>query len=402
MIQKLLINPNLRIFITNERLDNASSFLREIKSHFEKNEKLRYLYGNYVNDEGKWSQTQIIVRPRTRNAKEPSIQCGSLDSSLVSQHYDIIIADDLVSRNNINTKEQMDKVKQYWKDLISLLEAGGLIVDVGTRWNFDDLHGELLEDSSYDKFIRSCWDTSHVPIFPEKFTMASLQEIKNSIGSYDFSCLYENSPTDNESSAFTRSYFENRFAENRLLDRRLNTFITIDNAPSTKRGSDYSGIIVNSVDTDNKWYLRHVLRFKGNSPALIDKIFELHNYFNPLIIGIEQKSYEDLIKPFFDEECRRRNIFPNVIELKDKGLRKEDRIKGRLQGRFETRSIYLKENPTDNTEDLVDELVRFPVGQYDDLADALQYQSEIAYKPDKEDDLDQLLEGGLYGGQNFN
>lgn len=393
----MLINPNLRIFITNERLDNASSFLREIKNHFEKNDKLKFLFGNYVNEEGKWSQTQIIVKTRTKNFKEPSIQVGSLDSSLVSQHYDIIIADDLVSRNNIGTKEQIDKVKQYWKDLVSLQEVGGIILDVGTRWNFDDLHGYLLKDKSYDRLIESCWDSSKQPIFPEKFSQQALQEIKNSIGSYDFSCLYENSPTDNESSAFRRSYFENRYREHSLIDKRVNTFITIDNAPSSKRGSDFSGIIVNSVDTDNKWYLRHVERFKGNSVALIDKIFELWNYHKPIIIGIEQKAYEDLIKPFLDEECRRRNQFPNVQELKDKGLRKEDRIQGRLQGRFETHSIYLQAEPKDNTDDLIDELVRFPVGQYDDLADALQYQSEIAYKPDK----DEEEIGGIYENQSF-
>lgn len=397
-IQKIINNPDIRIFITNERLNNAQSFLREIKTHFEKNDKLRYLYGDFVDKELKWTDTEIIVSKRKKVLKEPTIQCGSVDISLVSQHYDLIIGDDLVSRTNITTKEQMDKVKQYWKDLLSLLEPGGMVVDVGTRWHFDDLHGQLLKDDTYSRFIRECWDINRTPLFPEKWTIDSLTAKLKEIGSYDFSCLYLNNPVDDENADFKRSYFENRYQESDLHNKPTNCFITIDNAPSTKKGTDFQGIIVNKVDKDNFWYLPHVERFKGNSPALIDKIFELWNYYHPLVIGIEQKAYEDLIKPYFDLECRKRNQFPNVIELKDKGIRKEDRIRGRLQGRFESKSIFLQANPEDNTNDLIDEGVRFPKGQYDDLLDALQYQDEIAYKP--EPDI-QETDYSIYGKQDY-
>jgi hypothetical protein len=356
------------------------------------------LYGNYVNKDSKWTETEIVVSQRQKVLKEPTIQVGSADISLVSQHYDLIIGDDLVSRDNTNTKERMDKVKQYWKDLLSLLEPGGMVLNVGTRWHFDDLHGELLKDDSYLRFIRACWNEHRTPLFPEKWNLETLTSKLKEIGSYDFSCLYLNNPVDNESADFKRSYFENRYKESDLQKKETNCFITIDNAPSTKKGTDFQGIIVNNVDKDNKWYLRHVERFKGNTPELINKIFDLWNYFHPLVIGIEQKAYEDLIKPYFDLECRKRNQFPNVIELKDKGMRKEDRIRGRLQGRFESRSIFLRENPEDNTNDLIDEGIRFPKGQYDDLLDALQYQDEIAYKPEYQEEA---TSSGLYENQNY-
>jgi len=382
-IQQLVNNPDSRVFITNERLDNSKSFLREIKTHFEKNQHFRFLYGNWVNDESKWTETQIIITARTKNMKEPTIQVGSLDTSLVSQHYDIIIADDLVSRVNVGTKEQMDKVKQYWKDLQSLLEPGGIIIDIGTRWAMDDLHGWLLGNSIYDRIVVGCYDDKGEPVFPEKFTKELLAAKEKEIGSYDFSCLWKNDPVDDSSAAFKRSFFENRYSDDSLAGKTLNTFITIDNAPSTKEGTDFIGIIVNSVDLEGSWYLRQVIRFKGDTPALIQKIFELYLYWKPNEIGVEQKAFQDLIYPFLRQEMERRATFFIIHELKDKGIRKEDRIRGRLQPRFENKKIFLKKEPGDNTEDLVDELVRFPRGQYDDLADALQYQEEIAYKPNK-------------------
>lgn len=362
-------------------MDNAKSFLREIKTHFEKNNHFRYLFGDLVNDENKWTETQIVLKSRQKVLKEPTIQVGSLDASLVSQHYDIIIGDDLVSRANVGTKEQMDKAKQYWKDLQSLLEPGGIILDIGTRWAMDDMHGFLLSQPQYDRMVVGCYDKQSNPVFPEKFTKQQLIDIEKELGSYDFSCLWKNDPIDDQSAAFKRSFFENRYEDNVLTGKLLNTFITVDNAPSTKDGTDYIGIIVSSVDMENNWYLRLVLRFKGDTPALIQKLIELYLYWKPVDIGVEQKAFDDLIRPFLKAEMERRNIFFTVRELKDKGMRKEDRIRGRLQPRFENKKIFLKKEPTDNTEDLVDELIRFPRGQYDDLADALQYQEDIAYKP---------------------
>lgn len=400
VIQRLLRDPNLRVLITNERLDNARSFLREIKGHFEKNEALRFLYGDQVNSDEKWTETQIVLSGRKKNIKEPSIQVGSLDVSLTSQHYDLIIADDLVSRNNIGTKEQMMKPKQYWKDLQSLLEPDGTIIVVGTRWNFDDLYGDLLKLDGFVRMIVGCYDENGLPIFPEKYTLQNLQDKAKEIGSYDFSCLYLNNPVDDANADFKRSWFENRFKESDLVGKPMNIFVTMDNAPSTKKGTDFIGIVVNAVDEHNRWHLIWVERFKGKTPNLINKIFELYNKFKPVKIGIEQKAFEDLIKPFLDAESRRRKEFPFVEELKDKGVRKEDRIRGRLQGRFESKSIFIKENPDDDTEALVDEAVRFPRGQYDDLLDALQYQDEIAYRPNSQDE-DSNEDDGLYGKQTF-
>lgn len=415
-IQRLLRDPNLRILITNELLANSKSFLREIKGHFERNEKLRFLYGNQVNSEEKWTETQIVIPSRTINRKEPSIQVGSVDTSLTSQHYDLIICDDLVSRANITTKEQMDKVKQYYRDIQSLLEPGGMLIIVGTRWHFDDLYGQILEDEDYQFMIKTCWDENGLPVFPEKFTMEQLQKLQrpapHGIGAYDFSCQYLNNPVDDENADFKRSWFENRYEPRDIAGIPMNVYVTIDNAPSTKKGSDWQGIIVNGVDEHGRWYLLHVERFKGTTPQLINRVFELYAAFNPVIIGIEQKAYEDLIKPYLDIEKQKRNQFPYVIELKDKGVRKEDRIRGRLQGRFQSSSIFLKKNPQDNTEDLVDEALRFPKGKYDDLLDALQYQDEIANRPNSgefgpaEDDEPRRGprgrdERGMYQGQSF-
>lgn len=126
-IQRILNDPNVRILISNGYLENAKGFLREIKSHFEKNEKFRALFGDLTNADDKWTETQIVVKSRVEIRKEPTIQVSSVDKSVVSQHYDLIIGDDLVNRENINTKDQRSKISLYYKDLYDLIEPDGSI-----------------------------------------------------------------------------------------------------------------------------------------------------------------------------------------------------------------------------------------------------------------------------------
>jgi hypothetical protein len=125
VIQRILENPNIRILITNEKEDNAKKFLGIIRNHFQNNKMLRHIYGDFTSKQVKWTEYEFTVNNRTKSLKEPTVMIGSIDKSPVSLHMDLIIEDDLQSRINTQTKEQIDKVMQYHKDLVSLLEPGG-------------------------------------------------------------------------------------------------------------------------------------------------------------------------------------------------------------------------------------------------------------------------------------
>lgn len=144
VIQKILANPNIRILIANEREDNAKKFLKIIADHFKYNEILRGMYGDWVS-KNNWSQSQLEVTARTKNMREPTVMIGSLETSLVSMHYDLIILDDLQSRQNSISKEQIDKVEQYWKDIQPLLDSGGKVIFTFTRWAYTDVYGRILK-----------------------------------------------------------------------------------------------------------------------------------------------------------------------------------------------------------------------------------------------------------------
>lgn len=142
-IQQIIRNPNIRILITNETEPHAKKFLKEIKNHLEDNKILKGLYGEFKSKK-KWSGSAIEIQQRTIKSKEPTIEIGSLETSSVSAHYDLIIHDDLHSRQNVMNTEQIDKVEQYYKDSYSLLEPDGKMILVFTRWHYDDIYGRIL------------------------------------------------------------------------------------------------------------------------------------------------------------------------------------------------------------------------------------------------------------------
>lgn len=137
-------NPNLRILIDSELYTNSMNFLREIKGHYEHNEDFRMLFGDRVGS--LWNSDEVIVKTRTIHKKEPSIVCSGIGAGKTSQHYDVIIADDLSSYKNITSKDLAQKTIDHFKLYTSLLEPNGTLVVIGTRYHELDAIGFVIEN----------------------------------------------------------------------------------------------------------------------------------------------------------------------------------------------------------------------------------------------------------------
>lgn len=145
----LLKNPNLRIFITSEVYTNSKNFLREIKGKL-RSEKFHNEIGDWEKD-ASWTEGEITINTRTKVLKEASITCGGVETVKVGQHYDVIIADDLNSDNNSATQEGRKKVLNYFRMLTSILDPGGIIAIIGTRYAVDDVIGNIITNEATDK-----------------------------------------------------------------------------------------------------------------------------------------------------------------------------------------------------------------------------------------------------------
>jgi len=374
IIQTLLNNPNARILITNATLDNSQDFLKGIKGYLEGNEKLIHLFGKFKSE--KWNETEIIINQRSkRQIKESSVLTSSVDKSIVSKHFDLIIGDDLVNRESINTREQLMKTKIYHKDLLDLLDPEGILIYIGTRWHFDDLYQFLLDSNRFDVFFRTCWEKGKA-IFPKKFSKEYLEELRKEKGNAEFSAQYLNNPIDEANASFKNSWFK---YFKKLEEGVYNYYLSLDTAGGGEgKDADSNGWILNAVDKDDNWYILEAIADKANATEIIDRLFAFDAKYPSLKIGIEKTMFTNAFKPDLEAEMRKRNKFLQIEELKHT-TSKEARIKG-LVPRFERGKIFLREEQVE----LKDELLRFPKSKHDDLSDSLASMSEIAIRPDAE------------------
>lgn len=212
--------------------------------------------------------------------------------------------------------------------------------------------------------------------FPQKLSHEFLDSAKRTMGSYLFANQYLNEIIPTELQTFKKAWFS-YFSE---LPKKVNTFVFIDPALSESDTSDFTGVVVVSVDAKKDWYVRYAKRQKLSPTALIDFIFKIDKQFSPNIIGIESVAYQKSLLYFLDEEMRRRNaLLPIKAINPPTNKTKEMRILS-LVPRIEWGHLHLNQG----LQDLELELLTFPRGSHDDLIDALASVEYIAYAPSEE------------------
>lgn len=407
-LQLILRQPNIRILIDSEKLTNSKTFLSSIKGQIETNEKYRQLskllYGKapdpIAKREEKWTSSEIVTTLRTdKSLKEPTISCGGVDVVKVGQHYDVIIMDDPVSDNNTGTREQIEKVISHYKLVLSLLDPGCTLIIIGTRWDYGDLYGYLIENHGkfFDILVRKAEDSTGKLIYPKRLTREFLDEQKESQGSYIYSCQYLNEPVPRDDATFrwndyrewTGNFENGKLVVNELrhyigetkynvFERNtsalVNVFITIDPAISTKESADYTAMVVCGVDKENRIFVIDYVNKRLAGKDFWDELFRLYNQYNPTRIGIELTAFQKSLSINLQDEMRKRNTFFSMVELKP-DMDKQRRIRT-LQPRYESGQIFVREG----MEDLKYQMVNFPRTAHDDIIDALSYQLHIIYK----------------------
>lgn len=379
-IQQILKNPNLRVLIANSVWDNSRKFLGTIQKYLGAGSALEAIFGPMMGVP--WTQDAMTIRPRTSILDAATWTSTGIEKEQTSQHYDLIIADDLVARENVMTPEQREKVYLYYKDLFDLLEPDGTIVVIGTRWHEDDLYAKIFEENDeaekcglakpWDCFIRTVYNPDGSPTFPDKFTPEHIAQLRATKGPYEFSAQYLNNPLDESAADFKRAWIK---YYDPTTSHPASLYLTVDPAISLSRDADQSALVV--AGQFQSRIIRVVDRVAGRwvPHELVDRIFELVAKWKLHRIGIESFTFQKTLKYAVQAEQRKRNIFFSIDELgarrggKDPLLTKEARIR-RLQPYFEQGLIEIRHD----MKDLEMELLAFPRGRHDDLLDALAYQ----------------------------
>lgn len=383
-IQALCQDRNHRILIANATLSNAQNFVVEIKEHLTKNHQLKTLYGDFYDPKLRWNQDELDVIGKGLGAKEASITAVGVGGNLVSQHYSLIIADDLVNLENSSTRYQADKVIDWWKRAFSLLDYDGEMIIIGTRWSYYELYSWILEKfgDEVDFYIRGAYLPDGKLYFPELLSEAKLKELRSLQGSYVFSAFYLNDPVDEESALIKRSMLKyyGKGEEIEAPPKILNIFTVCDPAVSQSESADDSSMLTVGVDNSDNWWVLETRKEKWTTGELIENLFSAYKQWKPITMTLEVIGQaQGIMMPIHAEEDRRKTYLPLVEITVRPQVKKEIRIRSVLQPRFERGKIYIRNDMFE----LEEQILKFPRGKHDDMIDALTDVEDISFTPDE-------------------
>jgi hypothetical protein len=332
---------------------------------------------------GNCALTTVISPTKSEDSSAMTVISLSDTQKVSKQREPLLNISDFTTERIVSIKS--DGAEEVFDVQIAQTEnfiANGL-VSHNTRWHDEDLSGQILSSEKDWEVISlpaiaECDDEHRKTgeaLWSEQYSLEWLLAQKKDLGLELWSALYQQNPLSEESLVFRRQMFRYR---TRLEVENLATrcFVTIDPAPAKSERSDYVGVCINKVDSENFWNLK-AFRIKFDPAQLISLMFRLYSEEHFECIGVEKGMYYDVLKPFLDEEMRKRNVYFTIKEL-DHGQRsKELRIRGLLP-RYEARQIIHIEGECNNLED---ELLRFPKAVNDDVSDAVAYQLQIAEAP---------------------
>jgi hypothetical protein len=293
----ILNNPEISILIANERIENSKDMLREIKRHFEQNEKLRSLFGNYVSLT-MWAEHSITINRKTKNIKEPTIWVSGIGAAITSKHPDVILCDDIAGRKDKESEAGRQETMSFFQDSWDLLKKeSGMFFLTGTRKHLSDIYNHVktvldkkLRREGFDGFkiletpAHKNGDVNGELNFPRILSERKLQELrivkvdKDGMDIATYMAEYELNPLSPNEQIFKTFHFED------IATLQFDQFVLWTDPALTDKGTScYSAIIVLAkVKAADYWFCPYA-SIARRDPS---KIIADHNRIYNMIISL--------------------------------------------------------------------------------------------------------------------
>ena len=308
------------------------------------------------------------------SAKNGSVYyVGSVNNPRTGVGYNTIICDDLVkNREEANSPTIVQKLEDFYReDLYSRLEPNGSLILVGTRWSENDpIAFAVSLDNSFTviNIPALCDDEDNDPlnrklgesIFPERFSSEDYLAIKNVMGEFGFSALYQGKPMPKEGGLFKSNKITIGIPEK--IVRKVRAY---DLAASSGKG-DYSCGILLGIDANDKYWILDVYRSQDSTEVRDRKILQL----------AELDGRETRIRIPQDPGSAGKSLSFYFIKALSGYVVISDAVTGNKETRAEPFSIQVNAGnvsmiEADWNKSFINELSLFPYSKNDDQVDAV-------------------------------
>lgn len=412
---RIMKNPAITILYCSSTTDLAEKQLRSIKQTMETklHQKLwPDLIDPIEGNRDKWSASEICVDHPLRareGVRDSTVSTAGLTTTTTGAHADLIVLDDLVEPNNNNPSGRR-LVEERYSQMQSILNAGGMIVAVGTRYDPKDLYDRLLSayEEQYDEEGNIIGKKKSWSVFQREvekdgeflwprakradgkafgYNMQELSRIKgNYLDVSQFYAQYYNDPNRIGASRYDRKNFiyydKEKLAESNgrwtIGGKKLSLFAAVDFAYTLSASADSSCIAVVGITADKLYYIIDIDRFKTERlTEYFDHLEKLYSKYHFRKIRGEATLAQSVIVKYLKDRFASLG-YPVQIEEYKPQRDKVVRMDSVLRPLYEDNRIYHYKGG--NCELLESELLAAKP-EHDDIMNAVADAVEIAVPP---------------------
>lgn len=219
------LNPDEHIIACSYSKDLASKMNRDVQRIMETQDYVNIfpetqLAGAQDAKKGTYSRTDTLFEIVGR---EGHYRCAGVGGGITGMGFTKGIIDDYIkNREEAESEVIRNKIWEwYTSTFYTRREENASILITATRWHEDDLIGRILKSEHADQWrvltlraIREEEDNEDDPrevgeaLWPERFPIDQLEDIKKAIGSRDFAALYQQRPAAMEGTIFKRKFWK--------------------------------------------------------------------------------------------------------------------------------------------------------------------------------------------------
>lgn len=283
----------------------------------------------------------------------------------------LMIDDPIKNREEADSEARRRLLKDwYTSTAYTRLMPGGAIVLIQTRWHEDDLAGWLLKEHAHEGWEVLCLPAvaedddpmgreAGSALWPESYPLETLEVIKQTLGTRDWTALYQQRPSPAEGGIIKLNWFQRYGRRPELFQRIVQSW---DTGMKAKEANDPSSGQTYGV-TETGIHLLDNLTRRMEYPELKRTIVAYAEKWNPTAILIEDKaSGQSVIQDL--RSSTRLPIIP-VEPQGDKVLRLMA-----VSAQIEAGRVYLPESAPWLV-DFESEIAAFPNAKHDDQVDAM-------------------------------
>lgn len=380
-------DPNLNIISASYSGDLASRFNLDVQRIIDSDNYKKIFPDTFLGGKSypQYKKTDSLFEIVNHKG---SYRSAGVGGGVTGMGCDILIIDDpFKDRADANSPTIREKTYDWYKSTAyTRLSDGGGVIILQTRWHIADLAGQLISkmhsDEKADQFkvieyqAIAEHDEKHrkkgEALHPERYSLAKLEAIRQTLGAYEWASLYQQHPVPKEGAIFKLDNFR-RYNEKNIpvsFDRILGSW---DMTFKDKK--------------DNDFVVGQVWGKKGADFYLLDQVRGQWDFVKTLKVFIQLAEKWKRCHGWLIEDKANGSAIISTLKKQISGLKPINPTESKIARAeaisiyIETGNVYIPENAP-YIADLEDEIINFPAVDHDDQIDcmtqALNYFRENA------------------------